>query len=296
MTGYSFGRSYSCMTIWLLISLDTNLSPYNAFNALEWLGYGTLSFKANVLNKIDMEIYRLFFKKVEMQALMRYYDVDGDGQISVDEFLRGLRDSLTERREAMVWRAFSLMDRDGSGQIEAKDVAHLYDVSQHREFIEGSKTKDEILDEFLNSFDGVQGNNDGIISKDEWFEYYTDLSVSVPSDDYFVQMMESTWNMCEDESDEEYTGKISQYVCHVNSQLRNLTSGSDDLNLLQKIYDDFDLNQNGMITIDEFANMIAKLEISVERKYLRGIFRHIDLNKSGAVEFDEFANFACTEM
>jgi Ca2+-binding EF-hand superfamily protein len=243
-----------------------------------------------------MEIYRLFFKKVEMQALMRYYDVDGDGQISVDEFLRGLRDSLTERREAMVWRAFSLMDRDGSGQIEAKDVAHLYDVSQHREFIEGSKTKDEILDEFLNSFDGVQGNNDGIISKDEWFEYYTDLSVSVPSDDYFVQMMESTWNMCEDESDEEYTGKISQYVCHVNSQLRNLTSGSDDLNLLQKIYDDFDLNQNGMITIDEFANMIAKLEISVERKYLRGIFRHIDLNKSGAVEFDEFANFACTEM
>jgi Ca2+-binding EF-hand superfamily protein len=296
MTGYSFGRSYSCMTIWLLISLDTNLSPYNAFNALEWLGYGTLSFKANVLNKIDLEIYRLFFKKVEMQALMRYYDVDGDGQISVDEFLRGLRDSLTERREAMVWRAFSLMDRDGSGQIEAKDVAHLYDVSQHREFIEGSKTKDEILDEFLNSFDGVQGNNDGIISKDEWFEYYTDLSVSVPSDDYFVQMMESTWNMCEDESDEEYTGKISQYVCHVNSQLRNLTSGSDDLNLLQKIYDDFDLNQNGMITIDEFANMIAKLEISVERKYLRGIFRHIDLNKSGAVEFDEFANFACTEM
>jgi Ca2+-binding EF-hand superfamily protein len=248
------------------------------------------------LNKIDLEIYRLFFKKVEMQALMRYYDVDGDGQISVDEFLRGLRDSLTERREAMVWRAFSLMDRDGSGQIEAKDVAHLYDVSQHREFIEGSKTKDEILDEFLNSFDGVQGNNDGIISKDEWFEYYTDLSVSVPSDDYFVQMMESTWNMCEDESDEEYTGKISQYVCHVNSQLRNLTSGSDDLNLLQKIYDDFDLNQNGMITIDEFANMIAKLEISVERKYLRGIFRHIDLNKSGAVEFDEFANFACTEM
>jgi Ca2+-binding EF-hand superfamily protein len=243
-----------------------------------------------------MESYRLFFKKVEMQALMKYYDVDGDGQISLDEFLRGLRDPLTERREAMVWRAFALMDRDGSGQIEAKDVAHLYDVSQHREFIEGTKTKDEILDDFLNSFDGVQGNNDGIISKDEWFEYYTDLSVSVPSDDYFVQMMESTWNICEDESDEEYTGKISQYVSYVNSQLRNLTSGSTDEGLLKKIYDDFDLNQNGMITIDEFANMVAKLEISVERKYLRGIFRHIDLNKSGAVEFDEFANFACTEM
>ena len=31
-----------------------------------------------------------------------------------EEILRGLRDQLTERRENMVWRDFSLMDRDGS--------------------------------------------------------------------------------------------------------------------------------------------------------------------------------------
>jgi hypothetical protein len=35
--------------------------------------------------------FRLFPKKVELQALMKYYDVDGDGNISYDEFLRGLR-------------------------------------------------------------------------------------------------------------------------------------------------------------------------------------------------------------
>lgn len=236
--------------------------------------------------------HRLFFKKVELQALMKYYDVDGDGQINLEEFLRGLRDPLTERREAMVWRAFALMDRDGSGQIDAKDIGHLYDVSQHREFIEGTKTKDEILADFLNSFDGCRGNNDGKVSKEEWFEYYTDLSVSIPSDDYFVQMMESTWNICEDEDDDVYHNKINQYVQFVHDQLQNLTSGSNDENLIRKIYDDFDLNQNGMITIDEFANMVAKLEIAVERKYLRGIFREIDLDKSGAIEFEEFYNFA----
>ena len=222
---------------------------------------------------------------------MKYYDVDGDGQINLEEFLRGLRDPLTERREAMVWRAFSLMDRDGSGVIEASDIAHLYDVSQHREFIEGTKTKDQILDEFLNSFDGCRGNNDGKVQKDEWFEYYTDLSVSIPSDDYFVQMMESTWNICEDEDDATYHSKIDQYVSYVHSQLQNLTGGSSDKGLLRKIFEDFDLNQNDMITIDEFANMVAKLEISVERKYLRGIFRNIDSNRSGAIEFEEFADF-----
>ena len=223
---------------------------------------------------------------------MKYYDVDGDGQINLEEFLRGLRDSLTERRAAMVERAFNIMDRDGSGVIEAGDIAHLYDVSQHREFIEGTKTKEEILDDFLNSFDGVKGNNDGKVTKEEWYEYYTDLSVSVPSDDYFVQMMESTWNICEDEDDSVYHDKISQYVEYVYSQLTALTGGSTDEGLIRKIFDDFDLNQNEKITIDEFANMVAKLEISVERKYLRGIFREIDLDKSGAIEFNEFYAFA----
>lgn len=248
-----------------------------------WVRY----YSRNILN-----LYRLFFKRVELQALFKYYDVDGSGQISVDEFLRGLRDPLTERREAMVWKAFALMDRDGSGQITAKDIGHLYDVSQHREFIEGTKTKADILDDFLNGFDGVKGNDDGVVSKEEWHEYYTDLSVSIPSDDYFVQMLESTWNICEDEDDQTYHDKIGQYVSYVHSQLTNLTGGSNDEGLIRKIYDDFDLNQNGMITIDEFANMVAKLEISVERKYLRGIFREIDLDKSGAIEFEEFYNFA----
>jgi len=234
----------------------------------------------------------LFFKKVDAQAFVKYYDIDGDEQINVEEFMRALAEEPNERRQNMIWAAFNIMDRDGSGQIEAKDVAHLYDVSQHREFIEGTKTKDEIIEEFLNGFDGVKGNNDGVISKEEWYTYYSDLGVSIPSDEYFVQMIESVWGISEDEDLDSYQEKIKQYVEYVHSQLQALTGGSTDEHLVRKIFEDFDLNQNDMITIDEFANMVAKLEISVERKYLRGIFRHIDLDRSGAIEFNEFFDFA----
>jgi hypothetical protein len=31
------------------------------------------------------------------------------------------------------------------------------------------------------------------VTLDEWIDYYTDLSMSIPTDEYFVAMMESTW-------------------------------------------------------------------------------------------------------
>ena len=93
----------------------------------------------------------------------------------------------------MVNKAFAMMDRDGSGVINIQDIGSIYDVSMNPEFLEGRKTREEILADFLNNFDGARGNNDGQVSKAEWDDYYTDLSMSTPSDEYFVRMMESTW-------------------------------------------------------------------------------------------------------
>ena len=51
-------------------------------------------------------------------------------------------------------------------------------------------TKEEVIAEFLNSFDGMKGNNDGKITKQEFLDYYADLAVSCPTEDYFCVMME----------------------------------------------------------------------------------------------------------
>ena len=83
--------------------------------------------------------------------------------------------------------------------MSARDIAQLYDVSKDKDFIEGNKTKDQILGEFLDSFEGAKGNHDGTVSWQEWVDYYTDLALNVPSDDYFVAMMESAWGISENE-------------------------------------------------------------------------------------------------
>lgn len=140
-----------------------------------------------------MAAFGIFPKKVELQALMKYYDVNGDGQISYDEFLNGLKDDLSERRLNMVKKAFARLDLNNSGAITIEDIQGVYDVSMNPDFLEGRKTRDEIFNEFLQHFEGARGNKDGKVIWDEFYDYYSDLSTSIPSDEYFVKMMESTW-------------------------------------------------------------------------------------------------------
>lgn len=87
--------------------------------------------------KLDLEeftqalnTFGIFPKVCETQALMKFFDVDCDGNVGYEEFIRGLRAPLTERRANMVNMAFSLMDKDGSGVITGKDVATMLDLSQ----------------------------------------------------------------------------------------------------------------------------------------------------------------------
>ena len=222
---------------------------------------------------------------------MKFYDVDGDGNITYEEFIRGLREELSERRQHMVDKAFAVLDKDGSGQVTVSDVKHLYDVSQNKDFIEGTKTKEEVIEDFLDSFDGAKGNNDGVITRQEWNDYYSDLSMSLPSDQYFVEMMESTWGMVEDDDSEVNQDHIRELTKLIRERLLKMSNQTSDEYLLRKIFNYFDANESGNITIDELAAMLAKLQISVERKYLSGIMKHIDSDNNGAIEFNEFLNF-----
>ena len=95
---------------------------------------------------------------------MKYYDVDQDGNISYDEFIRGLREPLNERRQAIVKKAFNQMDTNGSGKITVSDIDRVYDVSRNKDFIEGTKTRQQVLVEFLSGFEGLKGNRDGEIT------------------------------------------------------------------------------------------------------------------------------------
>jgi len=123
----------------------------------------------------------LFPKVIELQQLLKYYDTNGDGSVSYEEFLAGLRDNLTPRKLAIVERIFRHFDKNNSGVAQVNDLLKSFD---------GAKNQD--LKHFLDSLGGS-------ISKQEFVGYYTDIAMGVPSDEYFVRVLEDTWGLTEDE-------------------------------------------------------------------------------------------------
>ena len=99
-------------------------------------------------------------------------------------------------------KAYKIMDSDKSGQLDINDIRQTYNAKQRPDVKSGKKTEDEILGEFLDTFEdhfcdmkGQADSRDGKISGAEWVEYYNNVSMSIDDDAYFEVMMNSTWNL-----------------------------------------------------------------------------------------------------
>jgi Ca2+-binding EF-hand superfamily protein len=144
--------------------------------------------------------FRVGINVKDAGRLYKVFDRDGSGSIDYDEFLRGVVGEMNQFRAAIAKKAFKIMDKDGSGQLNADDIRQTYNAKKHPDVMSGKKTEDEILGEFLDTFEDHYANlhpesRDGKITNDEWIEYYNNVSMSVDRDDYFELMMNNAWNL-----------------------------------------------------------------------------------------------------
>ena len=80
--------------------------------------------------------------------------------------------------------------------MDYEDIKDVYNASRHPAVLEGRKTEREVLEEFLSTFEmHLSGVSDGIVTREEFIEYYTNISASIDNEDYFAQMMNSSWNL-----------------------------------------------------------------------------------------------------
>lgn len=141
----------------------------------------------------------------DVGTLFAAFDINRDGVIHYDEFLRIIRGDLNEYRRSLVERAFHKIDRNGNGVVEIEDLVSVYNARKHPSVVEGRKTEGQVLSEFLETFQthhnfmyGAQSDSD--VTIEEFVEYYTNVSASIDDDLYFSTMMNSSWNLSGDAS------------------------------------------------------------------------------------------------
>lgn len=100
-----------------------------------------------------MTDYRISSEEREIDRIFSIFDRDGSNSIDYDEFLRQAVGEMNGRRQALVCEAFSRFDRDGSGQVGIEDLKGVYSAAQHPEVRAGRKTEEDVLYEFLDTFE-----------------------------------------------------------------------------------------------------------------------------------------------
>jgi len=143
--------------------------------------------------KYAMRDYGIPVSDIEIKQIVKYFDSNRDGKISFDEFLRAIRGDLNDRRLEMVHMAYKVLDKNGNGLVTVEDVMAAYNAKYHPDFIAGIKTEEEIITLFMQVWETHK--KDGIVTLEEFEDYYKDISASIDNDDYFELMIRNAWHI-----------------------------------------------------------------------------------------------------
>jgi Ca2+-binding EF-hand superfamily protein len=165
----------------------------------------------------------------QVSLLFRSFDTDRDGVIDQAEFLTKLRGPMNARRVALVDQAFDVLDTDKNGIVEPSEVVAKYDASKHADVLQGKKTEQEVLREFLDTFD-VGGVVDGKVTRQEFRNYYHSVSSGIELDDAFELCIRNAWHLSGGEG-----------WCANSTNLRVLVTHADGTQTVECVEDDLGL-------------------------------------------------------
>ncbi|KAJ8011473.1 hypothetical protein DPEC_G00058580 [Dallia pectoralis] len=141
-----------------------------------------------------LENFGLVLSKEEAQQIFTLCDKDGSGSINFDEFLEDLRPPMSSARTTIIGQAFKKLDRTGDGVLTVEDLKGVYNASHHPKYKSGEWTEEQVFQAFLEHFE-YPNHKDGKVTQEEFLNYYSGVSASIDSDEYFVTMMQNAWKL-----------------------------------------------------------------------------------------------------
>jgi Ca2+-binding EF-hand superfamily protein len=86
------------------------------------------------------------------------------------------------------------MDTRSRGAINPEVITQTFNPFQHPDVLSKTKTPQDALQDFTDHFD-VGGQVEGRVTKEEFLNYYANISSAISSDDYFEMLIRNCWNL-----------------------------------------------------------------------------------------------------
>ena len=118
--------------------------------------------------------------------------------ISTERLINIIKGNLNEQRKLYIEQIFSKIDKEQAKKISINVLKNMFNSKKHPEVINGLKSEEEIFEQFCLSLDlfcelyNIPKNGD--ISYDNFIEYYSYISASIPDEVYFEDMINGVWS------------------------------------------------------------------------------------------------------
>eukprot|EP01016_Furgasonia_blochmanni_P036853 TRINITY_DN4263_c0_g1_i1.p2 TRINITY_DN4263_c0_g1~~TRINITY_DN4263_c0_g1_i1.p2 ORF type:complete len:169 (-),score=25.10 TRINITY_DN4263_c0_g1_i1:35-541(-) len=122
-------------------------------------------------------------------------------------------------------------------------------------------------------------------------DYYTDWGSTTPSDDLFVNRIETIWGVNEYDRCTPTKEEVKAIIKNLRSKIIIKTAGAKDETILRRIFNEYDTERVGYLNPDQFNSLLIRMELPVISKYLGAVFAFLDKNKTGFIEFEEFVSY-----